>query len=140
MFYLPLLSQTQLITDVTLTHPFSALHIVKPDSLGHAESLKNRSYRLAYNDQGMAFAPIACNSFGEQTPELLRYQWVVADRAAQRYHATMYLFQISPCRCRLSNPAMLMTTLLYFININGTDGFFIINLLRGSGCHLRSSH
>ena len=33
-------SQTQLITDVTLIHPFSALHIFKPDSLGHAESLK----------------------------------------------------------------------------------------------------
>ena len=78
-------SQTQLITDVTLLHPFSALHIFKPDSLGHAESLKNRSYRSAYNDQGMAFAPLACNSFGQQAPELLRYQWVVADRAAQRY-------------------------------------------------------
>ena len=44
-------SQAQLIrvTDVTLTHPFSALHIFKPDSLGHAESLKRRSYRSAYN-------------------------------------------------------------------------------------------
>ena len=78
-------SQTQLITDVTLIHPFSALHIFKPDSLGQAESLKNRSYRSAYNDQGMTFAPLACNFFGQQAPELLRYQWVVADRAAQRY-------------------------------------------------------
>ena len=78
-------SQTQLITDVTLTHPFSASHVYKPDSLGLAESLKNRSYRSDYNAQGMAFAPLACNSFGQQAPELLRYQWVVADRAAQRY-------------------------------------------------------
>jgi len=78
-------SQTQLITDVTLTHPFSALHVFKPDSLGQAESLKNRSYLSDYNAQGMAFAPLACNSFGQQAPELLRYQWVVADRAAQRY-------------------------------------------------------
>jgi len=119
-------SQTQLITDVTLTHPFSALHIFKPDSLSHAESLKNRSYRSDYNDKGMAFAPLACNSFGQQAPELLRYQWVVADRAAQRYVSR----QISPCLCRQSNLAMLMIILLYFININVTDGFFIINLSR----------
>ena len=78
-------SQTQLITHVTLTHPFSDSHIFKPDKLGHAESLKNCSYRSAYNDQGMAFAPLACNSLGQQAPELDRYQWVVAVRAAQRY-------------------------------------------------------
>ena len=33
----------------------------------------------------MAFAPLVCNSFGQQAPELLRYQWVVADSAAERY-------------------------------------------------------
>ena len=82
-------SHTQLTTDVTLTHPFSALHVFKPDSLGLAESLKNRSYLSDYNAQGMAFAPLACNSFGQQAPELLRYQW-----------------------------AMLMTTLPFFINTN----------------------
>ena len=32
----------------------------------------------------MAFAPLACNSFGQQAPEVLRYQRIVADRAAQR--------------------------------------------------------
>ena len=32
----------------------------------------------------MAFAPLACNSFGQQGPDLLRYQWLVADRAARR--------------------------------------------------------
>ena len=31
----------------------------------------------------MAFAPLACNSFGQKAPEMLRYQWIVADRAAQ---------------------------------------------------------
>ena len=32
----------------------------------------------------MPFAPLACNSFGQQAPEMLGYQWIVADRAAQR--------------------------------------------------------
>ena len=32
----------------------------------------------------MALSPLACNSFGQQAPEMLRYQWIVADRAAQR--------------------------------------------------------
>ena len=32
----------------------------------------------------MAFAPLACNLFGQQAPEMLRYQWIVANRAAQR--------------------------------------------------------
>ena len=32
----------------------------------------------------MAFAPLACNSFGQQAPELLQYQRIVADLAAQR--------------------------------------------------------
>ena len=41
-----------------------------------------------------------------------------------------FLYQIYPCPCWLSNPAMLMTTLLYFININSTDGFCIINLFK----------
>ena len=119
-------SQTQLITDVTLTHPFSASHVFKPDSLGLAESLKNRSYLSDYNAQGMAFAPLACNSFGQQAPELLHYHgWLLIVLLN-----AMFLYQISPCPCLQSNQAMLMTTLPFFINTNVTDGFFIINLFR----------
>ena len=73
------------ITDVALTHPFSAIHEFKPNSLQDAENMKNSSYLSDYNQLGMAFAPLACNSFGQQAPEMLRFQWVVADRAAQRY-------------------------------------------------------
>ena len=32
----------------------------------------------------MAFVQLACNSFGQQAPEMLQYQWIVADQAAQR--------------------------------------------------------
>jgi len=77
-------SQTLLVTDVTLVHPFNAAHVFKPNSLSDAENHKNRSYRSAYNDKGMAFAPLACNTFGQQAPELLRYQWIIAEKAAQR--------------------------------------------------------
>ena len=55
-----------------------------PILFGNAEALKNRLYFSSYQTRGMAFAPLACNSFGQQAPEMLRYQWIVADRAAKR--------------------------------------------------------
>ena len=77
-------SPTDLITDVTLVHPFDSHHQLKEDSLADAEARKNRMYKAAYHAQGLAFAPLACNSFGQQGPDLLRYLWLVADRHAQR--------------------------------------------------------
>ena len=38
-------SQTLLVTDVILTHPFDRYHTFKSDSLGAAERLKNHLYR-----------------------------------------------------------------------------------------------
>ena len=70
---------------MTITHPCTRTHDFKPNSLRRdAEALKNRLYFSSYQTRGMAFAPLACISFGQQAPELLRYQWIVADRAAQR--------------------------------------------------------
>ena len=63
-------SQTLLVTDVILTHPFDRYHTFKSDSLGAAERLKNHDSL----DQGIAFAPLAFNSFGQHGPEALRYQ------------------------------------------------------------------
>ena len=62
-------SQTQLGTDVTITHPYTRTHDFKPNSLRDAEALKNHLYFTSYQTQGMAFAPaLACNSFGQQAP------------------------------------------------------------------------
>ena len=44
--------------------------------------------------------------------------------------SAMFLCPISHCPSLQSNQAMLMTTRPFFININVTDGFFIINLFR----------
>ena len=77
-------SPTDLITDVTLVHPFDSRHQLKKDSLADAEARKNRLYKADYHAHGCAFAPLACNSFGQQGPDLLRYLWLVADRHAQR--------------------------------------------------------
>ena len=77
-------SPTELITDVTLVHPYDSRHRFKEDSLSDAEAKKNRLYKEDYHVQGAAFAPLACNSFGQQGPDLLRYLWLVADRHAQR--------------------------------------------------------
>ena len=77
-------THTQSDTNVTITHQYTRTHAFKPDSLRDADALKNRLYFSSYQTRGMAFAPMACNSFGQQAPEMLRYQWIVADRAAQR--------------------------------------------------------
>ena len=78
------LLQKVLITDVTITHPYTRTHEFKPNSLRDAEALKNRLHFSSYQTRGMALAPLACNSFGQQAPKMLRYQWIVADRTAQR--------------------------------------------------------
>ena len=54
---------------------------VKADSLTAAETLKNNLYQSDYNQLGMV---LVCDSFGKQGPDLLRYQWTVADTTAQR--------------------------------------------------------
>ena len=77
-------SPTDLVTDVTLVHPYDSHHHLKADTLVDAEAKKNRSYKAAYHAQGRAFAPLACNSFGQLGPDLLRFLWLVADRHAQR--------------------------------------------------------
>ena len=77
-------SPTDLITDVTLVHPFDTRHQLNEDSLADAEVKKNKAYKADYHALGLAFAPLACNSFGQQGPDLLRYHWLIADRHAQR--------------------------------------------------------
>ena len=73
-----------LMTDVTITHPYTRTHNFKPNSLRDAEALKNLLYfseaSSGYQTRGMALAPLACNSFGQQAP---LYQWIVADLEAQ---------------------------------------------------------
>ena len=66
-------SPTDLITDVTLVHPFDTRHQLNEDSLAAAEVKKNKAYKAEYHALGLAFAsaPLACNSFGQQGPDLL---------------------------------------------------------------------
>jgi len=77
-------SPTDLITDVTLVHPFDTRHQLNEDSLADAEVKKNKAYKADYHALGLTFAPLACNSFGQQGPDLLWYHWLIADRHAQR--------------------------------------------------------
>ena len=59
-------SPTDLITDVTLVHPFDSRHQLSEDTIADAEAKKNRLYKASYHGQGYAFAPLASNSFGQQ--------------------------------------------------------------------------
>jgi hypothetical protein len=38
-----------------------------------------------YHEQGLAFAPLAANTIGQQGSELLRFLWALADHAARNY-------------------------------------------------------
>jgi hypothetical protein len=66
-------SPTDLITDVTLIHPCDSCHQLKEYSLADAEAKKNRACKADYHAHGLAFALLACNSFGQQGPDLPRY-------------------------------------------------------------------
>ena len=64
-------TQTQLIIDLTITHPYTLTYNFKPNSLQDADALKNRLYFSFYQTWGMAFVQLACNSFGQQALEML---------------------------------------------------------------------
>jgi hypothetical protein len=116
-------SQTALIT---FGSHFSSQHNFKVDSLSEAERLENYLYQSGNNHLSMAFAPLACNSFGRQAPDFLQYQWVVADKAAQRMADTP-LFLSRP---RPWSLGFLMTLLLKSRHSNGFVGTFSANLPR----------
>ena len=78
-------SQTLFIADC---QAYSRSHDFKPSSLSlrdsDAEALKNHPYLSSCKTRGMAFAALACNSFGQRAPKLLSLQRTVAYRAATR--------------------------------------------------------
>ena len=67
-----------------MVHNFSGDHVFKADSLTTAETLKNNLCQFDYNQLSMTFAPLVCNSFGPEGPDLLRFQCTVADITARR--------------------------------------------------------
>jgi hypothetical protein len=98
-------SPNDLITDVTLVHPFNSRHQLKEDSLADAETRKNRAYKTDYHAQGLAFAPFVCYSFGQQGPELPRYLWLITDCHAQRTCSGLVpssVFPVSDAHCSAS--------------------------------------
>ncbi len=42
-------------------------------------------YTSKDHEQGLAFAPLAANTFGQLGSELLRFLWALADHAARNY-------------------------------------------------------
>jgi hypothetical protein len=101
----PFASPTELVTNVTLVHPFKSHHQLKEDSLADAETRKKRAYKTDYHAQDLAFASLACNSFcqqGSESSDLLCYLrvWLIADRHAQRTcFGTCFLISLSCLRC-----------------------------------------
>ena len=48
---------------------------------------KNNFYLSKYHEQGLAFAPLATNSFGQLGAEFLRFLlWALADHAARNHY------------------------------------------------------
>ena len=76
---------TKLILDFVLGHTHTNTHVLKRDTLVAMEELKCSHYTPKYHEQGLAFAPLAANSFGQLGPEFLRFLWALADHAARNY-------------------------------------------------------
>jgi hypothetical protein len=58
-----------------------------------------------YHAHGFAFAPLACNSFGQQGPDILWYLWLIADCHAQRTCSGLVpssVFPVSEAHCSAS--------------------------------------
>jgi hypothetical protein len=67
-----------------------------------AETRTKRAYKTDYHARGLAFAPLACNSFGQQGPDILRYLWLIADRHTQRTCSGLLpssVFPVSDAHC-----------------------------------------
>lgn len=77
---------TRLIIDVRLGHTFKTTNYVcKSKCIPMMETEKRLKYSAGYHDKGYAMVP---NSWGVCSPDLIRFLWAVADRAA-RYHLSM---------------------------------------------------
>ena len=73
----------KLVLDFVLGHTYTTAHRPKRDMLTALEDLKRRHYTQLYHEQGLAFAPLAANSFGQLGPEFLRFLWALSDHAAR---------------------------------------------------------
>jgi hypothetical protein len=74
--------------------------MLKPGNTGHIIR-----YETDYHAQGLASALLACDSFGQQGSDLLRYLWLIADRHAQRTCSGLVpssVFPVSDAHCPAS--------------------------------------
>mgnify|MGYP003347746889 FL=1 len=76
---------THLVMDFELGHPYTSQHVFKPNNLSTMEATKRNKYVSDYHAQGLAFAPLVSNSFGQFGPDLLRLLWRLADHAAHHH-------------------------------------------------------
>jgi hypothetical protein len=73
---------TLLVMDFELGHTYNSSHVFKPNNLASMENRKRSKYLSAYHDQGLAFAPLVCNSLGQLGPDFQRFLWALADHVA----------------------------------------------------------
>ena len=69
------------IMDFTLGHTYTSRHILKHNALDTMEHDKCEFYTSRYQEQGLAFAPLAANTFGS----VLRFLWALADHTTRNY-------------------------------------------------------
>ena len=86
---------TLLVMDFELGHTYDSSHSFKLNNLTTMENLKRSKYRSDYHNQGLAFAPLVCNSLGQLGPDLQNFLWALADHAAQ--NQTSADLQDKPC-------------------------------------------
>ena len=69
--------------DFELGHTFDSSHSFKLNNLANMENQKRAKYLADYHDQGLAFAPLVCNSLGQLGPDFQNFLWALADHAAK---------------------------------------------------------
>jgi hypothetical protein len=74
---------TLLVMDFELGHTFDSSHSFKLNNLANMENQKRAKYLADYHDQGLAFAPLVCNSLGQLGPDFQNFLWALADHAAK---------------------------------------------------------
>ncbi len=64
-----------------LSHTFDSSHSFKLNNLASMENQKRAQYQSDYHNQGLAFAPLVCNSLVDLGSHL--FLWALADHTAK---------------------------------------------------------
>ncbi len=97
-----------LIMDFTLDHTYTSRHVLKRNTLEAMEQDKCESYTSKYHEQGLAFAPLAANTFGQSSSASSGHSLIMQPGIM------FQLPSLSSQSCPTLHPVMIITLLRLF--------------------------